>query len=240
MFKAVNENKSTRLYEIIVNQIRNKISSGELKPGQKLPADRELSEEFNVSRATVREAMKTLHVLGLVDIQHGQGIYISEDIEQNLIDHLTPFFFNKNDSLKNLFEIRKTLETQAAAWAAFRANPEEIVAMENEIERFEALLAEDDINREDIRRHNNKFHILIFAMAGNPVLITITNSLNELIDEIYGHTIEIPDRIEQSLKDHRKIFLAVKNRDPDKARKNMHKHLDDVEQEILEKKKSNN
>ncbi len=238
MFETINEDKNTRLYEIIVQRVKEKISRGELKPGDKLPSERALTQEFNVSRATVREAMKTLNVLGLVSIKHGQGVYISQDIQQNLIEHLTPFFFSKSDSIKNLFEIRKTLESQAASWAARRSREREIKKMTEELERFKILLKENkrEIKEEDIREHNNKFHLLIFSMSQNPVLIRIMNNLNELINNIYGHTVEIPDRMERSLEEHQSIFLALKKGEAEEAKNKMLNHLDEVEKEIVKMK----
>ncbi|MFW5988353.1 MAG: FadR/GntR family transcriptional regulator, partial [bacterium] len=229
LFESVKK-KDEKIYERIVNQVTKKITIGELKPGDKLPSERELTELMNVSRSSLREAMKTLEMLGCVEIKHGNGIFISDKRQDKLIKMMRNLMFEDKESIHNLFDIRKTLETQAVSWAAERGTEEEILSLEKEINRIKDNY--NEVSKKDIQEHNNKFHYLIFAMSHNPVLIKMMDVLNDFINEIYPKTIEIPKRIDKSLNDHKKLLEKIKNRESEAAKELMLEHLSTVEEAI--------
>jgi len=231
MFDAIKE-KDEKLYEKVVLQIKEKIASGELKFGDKLPSERELTEILNVSRSSIREAMKTLEVLGIVSVKHGQGIFISDKSQEKMIELLKPFLFLNNDSIRNLFDVRKSLETQAVAWAAERAKKEELITLKDELDNIQQKKYKNEISAEDIREHNNRFHYLISTMSHNPVLIRMMSVMDEFINDIYEKTIVIPERINKSISEHYEIYNSIKEGDSEKARKLMMNHLSVVEYEI--------
>src|SRR3989304_4413029 len=131
MLRAV---KQKRIYQDIVAQIRRLLDDGRLKPGFQLPSERELSELFQVSRASVREAIRALDSMGLVEIRSGEGTYVASTVE-SLLSPLAFAIRQQRDAFREIFEARRIGEPEIAALAAKRANP-------SEIRRLEAILAE--------------------------------------------------------------------------------------------------
>ena len=122
--------KQRRLYQDVVRQIRNLIDEGTLKPGDRLPSERELAEQLQVSRSSLREAMRTLELQGLVVSRPGAGTFVSNDTNGSVADALTAYLADGKDALKDVFEMRHILEPQMAALAAGRATPEDLQRLE--------------------------------------------------------------------------------------------------------------
>ena len=122
--------KSTRIYEEIVRQIKAMIAEGRLKSGDRLPPERDLAEKFVVSRTSVREALRALESLGLVEIRPGEGTFVREVSVEALIEPLALVMASQREAIGELFEARRLLEPAIAALAAGRATPEEIQEME--------------------------------------------------------------------------------------------------------------
>ena len=124
MFEQLKFDRST-VPSKIVEEFKRLIKSGELKLGEKLPAERELSQQLNVSRNTIRESYKILSTLGLIEIKHGHGAFVMND--NTNLHSLTDHFFVRNDQFADLFEIRKLIETQAVVWAVERATDKQVI-----------------------------------------------------------------------------------------------------------------
>ena len=129
MLRAV---KRKRIYQDIVAQIQGLLGDGRLKPGHQLPSERELSELFQVSRASVREAIRALESMGFVEIRSGEGTYVASTVE-SLLSPLAFAIRQRRDAFREIFEARRILEPEIAALAAERANP-------SEVQRLEAVL----------------------------------------------------------------------------------------------------
>src|SRR5919204_1811477 len=125
---------STRIYEEIVRQIKSMIAEGRLKSGDQLPPERDLAEKFVVSRTSVREALRALESLGLVEIRPGEGTFVREASVEALIEPLALLMVSQREAIGELFEARRLLEPSLAALAATRATPEEIQEMERILE----------------------------------------------------------------------------------------------------------
>jgi len=126
--------KSTRIYEEIVRQVKQMIAEGRLKSGDQLPPERDLAEKFVVSRTSVREALRALESLGLVEIRPGEGTFIREVSVEALIEPLALVMASQRGAIAELFEARRLLEPAIAALAAGRATPEELSEMERILE----------------------------------------------------------------------------------------------------------
>ena len=126
--------KTKRLYEEIVEQIKQLITDGKLKPGDKLLAERELAEQFQVSRASVREAIRTLEMLGVIDIRPGEGTFVRRTGADDIIRPLAMFLAVERSSLLDMFEMRRIFETANASLAAERATQEELDQIESTLE----------------------------------------------------------------------------------------------------------
>src|SRR4030042_1879671 len=126
MLKAI---EKKRAYEDIVKQIRTLVEKGKLKRGDQLPVERELTESFKVSRATVREAIFNLEVMRLVQRRQGDGTYVIASSEETLVQPLAAALFHERDDIIDIFSIRKMIEPEVAQLASANATPEEIAEL---------------------------------------------------------------------------------------------------------------
>jgi GntR family transcriptional repressor for pyruvate dehydrogenase complex len=230
MLKAVTKK---RAYEDIVRQIRLLIEKGRLKRGDQLPTERELSETFKVSRATVREAIFSLETMKLVDRRQGDGTYVIASSEEALVQPLATALFHEKDDLIDIFFLRKIVEPEVAHLAAENATPEEI----NELEEVLAEQEEEVVEGKDSIPADSEFHHLLARMARNRVLERLLLALLDLLGKTRGKYLQTEERKQKSLQGHRDVLAAIKNGKGPGARKAMRRHLENVEDILLKKKK---
>jgi len=211
----------------IVTQIQQLVVDGELKPGEKLPPERDLAVIFNVSRTSVREAIKTLAALDLLDIRKGLGVFVKEAMLDTFFTSIADTLVISQAEAHMLFEVRKVLETQAASWAAMRATDEEIEELKALVKEARAL-GNKKIDAELAREYDKKFHTAIIRLSHNEVLSKIITGMFDVLDRIRQKTAILPGRAVQSISDHGAIARAVADRDPEKARKVMYNHIEGV------------
>lgn len=217
--------RTPKIYEQIVDQIGQQIAQGQLKPGDRLPSERELVERFQVSRASIREAISALVMMGLIEVRSGEGSYIRKvNIESVVTPLAWMLFIEKNTDLE-LYETRKILEVQAAGLAAKRADENEINDM------FEAL----EIMRKNLKLHylgeeaDHHFHYAIAKATHNKILFRLMTTLSDTMrktlktsrNKLYEHE----DTPQKLFNEHFQIYDAIKNRDVEKAQKLMLDHL---------------
>lgn len=230
-FKPV---KTKRTSESILEQIKKLIIEGQLAPGDKLLTERELSERLQVSRASVREALSALNLAGILEIRHGEGIYVKRPAPNAVIEPLTFILLLEKDKLKDILEVRKALEVEAAGLAAERCTPgllQELKAVVEEME--EDLPAGEKAEQLDLR-----FHLTLAQASQNPLLSRLMNTVQEII----GQTLKVTRALWLSatsgttrrlFEEHRDIYLAVAAQDRSRARELMYQHLWKVEVELL-------
>lgn len=224
MFKPIDkleENQSNRYYEKIIDSIRNMMINGDLSIGGKLPSERELAEMFNVSRIPVREALKVLEFMGVVQNIRGEGMYIKNIDISNIIDKLDFAIENTNDTIYELFELRETLETTAAKLAAQRRTDKDIHRMKSAIEEMEYNI----LKGQPVYESSNKFHNAVIKAAKNKVLYSVYEGLNEFLKASREATLSHSNRIRISLEYHKKIYERILEQDAEGAMKSMLEHL---------------
>lgn len=178
MFKPIDkliDNQPNRYYEKIIDSIRTMMMNGDLTIGGKLPSERELAEMFNVSRVPVREALKVLEFMGVVQNIRGEGMYIQNLDISNLIDKLDFAIETTGDTIEELFELRETLETTAAKLAAQRRTDKDIQKMKAAIDEMEFNIAKGAA----VYESSYHFHNAVIKAAKNKVLYRVYESLNE-------------------------------------------------------------
>ncbi len=223
--------KKRRAYEVIVTQIRKLIEEGKLKKNDQLPNERELAEVFGVSRSTIREAIKTLESLKIVESRQGDGTYIIVSSEESLVMPLANLLFKETDNIIDIFHIRKILEPYAVQLATLNATQNDILSLEGILKKQkECLEKKTDINETDIA-----FHSLIARMSRNKVLERLMNALIELLKEI--RETYNAEQAKESYKGHLDIYAALIAGDCIGAKKAMLKHLTNIEKSILVKHK---
>ncbi len=230
MFDSV---KSDKISQHIIDQVRNAIFEGRLKPGDKLPSERELIIKFRVSKATLREALHSLEVLGFLDIRKGVsgGAFVTEVDMVKARDSFTNFLLFKNLSLEDLSEVRLLLEPYIAEKATLAITQEDLHRLEKLIKDSEHAI-KNDISFAS-REVEIEFHRIIASIAGNPILMFILDFVeNLLIDtkEILRPGKEFSAKV---LRAHKRIYNALLEKNVRKVREEMMKHIREVEKDLL-------
>jgi DNA-binding FadR family transcriptional regulator len=220
---------STRIYEEIVRQIRTLISEGKLKSGDRLPPERELAERFKVSRPSVREALRTLESMGLIEIRLGEGTFVREISVDSLIEPLALVILTQREAVGELFEARRLLEPPIAGLAARRSTKDEIQEMERILEEQ----ARDVAAGRTGLAQDAAFHAAIASSAHNRAITRIVHALIDLLTQSREESLQIPGRPRRSHQDHRRILKAIQRRDAASAERTMLDHLVAVERLIM-------
>ena len=230
MLKAI---EKKRAYEDIVKQIRTLIEKGKLKRGDQLPVERELSETFKVSRATVREAIFNLEVMRLVQRRQGDGTYVIASSEETLVQPLAAALFHERDDIIDIFSIRKMIEPEVAQLASANATPEEIAELEELLKEQEEEIA----GGKTPIQADTDFHHLLARMSRNRVLERLLLALVDLLRRTRENYLQTSERMGRSLRGHREILKAIKNGQGRVAQQAMRRHLEDVEHAVFNKRK---
>lgn len=213
----------------IVTQLRAMIDQGQLRPGDRLPAERKLAESFGVSRTTVREGIKIMAESGLLESRQGSGTFVSEPELGSREGSLIQAVLSGNFDLQDVFEVRKMLEPEIAALAARNGSPDAKT-------RLEAILMEQE---KAIRSggsgagFDQQFHQALAEASGNPVLREMVTALQEGFARSREDGVQSPQRQEASLAAHRAIVEAVRNGHAMQAERAMREHLEDVERIVF-------
>lgn len=217
--------KSTRIYEEIVRQIKGMISEGKLKSGDRLPPERDLAEKFTVSRASVREALRSLESLGLIEIRAGEGTFVKEVSIESLVEPLALVILSQREAVAELFEARRLLEPAIASLAARRATTEEIQEMARILGEQSKEIAE---GRTGIAQ-DAAFHAAIAGSVHNRAIMRIIHALMDLLTQSREESLQTPGRPQRSYQDHVRMLKAIQRRDEAAAHKAMLDHLIAVE-----------
>ena len=219
----------------VVAYIRDLIESGQLTAGDRLPPERELAVQLNVSRTVLREALHTLAALGLIELQHGRGIFVTSGSAHATAQRLSASM-QADDSaarLRDLFAIRRILEGASAEWAAQRATPEQIAELRAILAEASPLYTATPFDAELAGALDARLHTTIAAASANRTLLLLMVTLVDELGISRGRSLAIPGRAQKSLRQHERLVEAIAAHDPVAARRAMLDHLNDVEQSLL-------
>lgn len=225
-FETIRKNK---VYEEVAKQIERLVLT-KLKPGDKLPSERELAEMLNVSRSSIRDAIRSLELVGLLEPRQGAGTVVREISADVLVTPLASILAHKRQLVGELLEFRKILEPALAARAAAHASPEKLRAMEEVLQRQGEKLSLGELAIEE----DSEFHYTIAMASGNSVVLRVLDILMDLLRETRARSLQRKGRPEKSIAGHRRILSAIKRRDADAAESAMRQHLKDIEQIVVE------
>jgi DNA-binding FadR family transcriptional regulator len=214
--------QSEKFSEQISRQLLQKIVEGHYKPGDRLPAERDLATIFNVSRVVVRESISSLEAKGIVDVRQGRGTTVNPVDEWNTLDPQVLLLLHGDEVFDQLMETRWIIEPEMAALAAERIKEEELEAL-----RSCSELPEDDSLEEHVARDMN-FHLLIAKATHNPVLLMVLTSTSDLLQEGRRRIFIVPGELAKARKWHHAIYTAIEQRDPLAAREAMAGHMEQV------------
>lgn len=211
------------LFEQVLEELVSRIKSGLYTPGELLPTEQELSQEFNVSRNCIRETIKCLNVGGLVYSRPGKGTYLTHDASKIVSDSTNPIIdFGTLNSLSELTELRLLIEPEAAAMAAQRASKNQCKELKNILDQLKK-----DVLTSGYKMSGLKFHNLVIKMTGNRYLQKVMNSIYK---ELYNSRNYFLDtNINKFFCDeHQKIYEAIFDQDAELARSLMQEHLENI------------
>ncbi len=214
--------RTSRLYEQIVQQIEESIVKGDLKPGDQLPAERDLAQRFGVSRTAVREAVKALREKGLVEAYSGRGTFITDGTTQAVRQSLDLMVkIGQPEGSTHLAEVRAILEPEIAALAAVRIQEPELTTMRHAV----ATMDRAGKDQEAYIEADLDFHLALAEGAANPLILSLLDSIVALLREQRLRIFQVPGGPERGQIHHKRILDAVERRDSDKAREAMRAHL---------------
>lgn len=225
MYKTI---RSSRLYEQIVKQIEESVLKGTLKAGDQLPAERELAEQFGVSRTAVREAIKALGEKGLVESYSGRGTFITNGTSQAIRQSLDLMMrMGQVEGSAHLAEVRSILEPEIAALAAERAEAQHLESMREAVNVMDSAME----NAEAFIEADLDFHLALAEGAGNPLILSLIDSIVGLLREQRMRIFQADGGPARGQYHHKRILRAVETHDPERARQAMRAHLKQVRQD---------
>ncbi|MFT5111484.1 MAG: GntR family transcriptional repressor for pyruvate dehydrogenase complex [Parasphingorhabdus sp.] len=228
--------KPTKVSDSIAEQLRSHILNGVLKPGEKLPAERELVEQLGVSRPSVREALLKLEARGLIESRQGGGTFVKKILTPTFIDPLSDLIKDNPDAISDVLECRHGLEELAASYAALRATENDRRMIRAKFDAVE----EANKSRDTViaAQADVEFHMAIAEASHNVALIHITRSLFDLLGKQMLKNWQQLLTDEESLLEihnqHQYIFEAIMHGDPDMARNAAHSHLAYIDRSLNE------
>ncbi len=209
------------LSERIVTQVERLISEESLKPGDRLPSEREMAELLGVSRPSVREAVRMLEARGRLKVRHGNGVFVEAPRPQR---ELQAALAETELTLNELYAMREVLEVPAAAWAAESAGPEQLATVRTALDQLNRATDTGE-EPDQLRRLDAAFHQAIAVMAGNRFLRQTSHVLHNMVLAGMQTTLLIPGRIEVARRDHERIYSAIAAHDPAAARRAARAHI---------------
>jgi len=220
--------RRSRLYQGIVEQIEGLLQRGELRSGDRLPPERSLAEQFQVSRASVREALRSLELLGIIEARPGGGTFVrhaSSDVVARPLSTLMA----RGHRIADVIEVRGLIEPAIAEHAARRISDAEVAELSAVLEAQERKIA----SGEPYADEDTRFHELIGRAARNELLVTMLAVIWDVLRASRGEWLQNNARAHASIEGHRRILAALERRDPEAARAAAAKHIQAVGEGIL-------
>jgi GntR family transcriptional repressor for pyruvate dehydrogenase complex len=220
--------RTSRLYEQIVQQIEESVLNGSLKPGDQLPAERELAQQLGVSRTAVREAVKALREKGLVEAYSGRGTFVTDGTTQAARQSFDLMVkVGQQEGAPHLAELRLILEPAIAALAAVRVKEEDLTAMREAVAVMDR--AQDD--PEAYIEADLDFHLALAETVANPLILSLIDSIVGLLREQRIKIFNVEGGPQRGQVHHKRILEAMERRDAEMARTAMRAHLEQVRED---------
>lgn len=219
------------LTEQAIESLLGLLHQGKLKPGDRLPPQRELASLMGLSGTVVREAVRGLASMKVVEVVHGRGAYVRQVSPKDLIRPEALFSVLDRETLLHAIEVRGILEVEAIALAAERHTAADLLEMERALSKIERALS----SGRDPLMHSPAFHAALAAATHNPVLTEIIKPFIELMAR--GARVisaNVPEAVEREWASHSELYEAIRSRDPDLARSRMRAHLEEAQHLAME------
>ena len=219
-----------RVYSEVARQLQGRIVN-KLKPGDMLPPERELMKRFRVSRSSIRDAIRSLAAVGLLEPRQGVGTIVRELSSDAVVSPVASVLLQKRKVIHELLDVRMILEPPLARRAARHATAEQIAEMEAILDRQEEKLRDAESTTEE----DSAFHYAIALAADNSVMLKLVRVLMDLLRESRERALQVGGRQRKSLAGHRRLLTAIKQGDAAAAEAAMRRHLSEIEKIVLQK-----
>ena len=226
MLRAI---KKTRIHEEVFSQIHELIKQGRFKAGDQLPSERELAETFKVSRTSVREALRALESQGLIVSRTGTGNFVADLPVEALVGPLARLLIDEKKALADVFEMRKLIEPHIAALAAERATRDDIAQLKKIVAKQSEAVRRGETGVEA----DAELHFSIGRATRNQALQKLVSGLMEMLSRSREESLQTDERRKSSIDAHRKIIAAIEKHDQTRARSEMLRHIEQVEETVL-------
>jgi GntR family transcriptional regulator, transcriptional repressor for pyruvate dehydrogenase complex len=226
-FEAI---RKSRVHLEVARQIEQLILKT-LQPGDKLPAERELAGLLGVSRSSIRDALRRLEIVGLVEPRQGAGTVVREISTETLVSPLANVIAHRRQLVGELLDFRRMLEPPLAATAATHASTGEIAGMDEILRRQHRRVRSGELAIEE----DSEFHYRIALASGNSVVLKVMDVVMDLLRETRSRSLQTEGRPQKSLAGHKRILAAIRRRDAVAAETAMRQHIQDVEKMVFDK-----
>jgi GntR family transcriptional regulator, transcriptional repressor for pyruvate dehydrogenase complex len=228
---SIHTPRAARVYDVIVQHVERLVEDGSLKPGDRLPSEREMARRFHVGRSSVQDAIRVLDARGIVKLRQG-GTTVVRDPSDSLVGLLAEVLIRKRTLVEELMDVREIIEPALAARAAEHATEADIKYLNGILLRQ----AEKVRRGESAVEEDFEFHNTIARVAGNSVVLAVLDTLINLLAETRRIAFQVKGRAEASLRGHRRVLRAIQRRSPKAAESGMRAHVRSVESIILKKR----
>lgn len=222
--------KKVRLSESVIDEIKKMIANDGFNPGDKFYSENQLTKKLQVSRSSIREAMRILEVTGQVSVRQGRGIFIADTQGQRFKEFST-WLKNNEQSIKDNFDVRLIIEPKAARHAAEKAAPGDVKKMEDTCVDFSQFAKENNI--EEAIMCDRRFHTILAGATKNKTLFVLMKAMTTTLPDGWISSLYTPGRMEQTIYEHGAIVSAIKKQDKAGAENAMTRHLVNALYDIL-------
>lgn len=220
----------TSISDEIVEQILALIASGDLKPGQRLPSERELCKNFNAGRSSLREALRCLSIVGVLTARVGEGTSVAPSGGKFLGKIVEWRIITEKHDIEDMMQVRIALEGVTAASAAMLGSEEDIAKLQTMISRMEAALN----NEKAFAALDLEFHILLATISKNFLIYDLVAMIRGQLEKMLQKVLLLPNAIPLTFKEHVTICNAIRKHDPEAASEAMRKHLESALKRYLD------
>lgn len=218
-------NRREKVPRAILEHFYQLITEGKLRWGERLPPEKDLAQGLGVSRASLREAIQLLEMLGILEVRHGVGTFVTPSPTNPLVHPVRWALTAEAQPARQLLEARRVLEKAIAGLAAERATPEDLGSLRRHLDEMEEAATHEAFINADV-----EFHISLARAARNAVLLQMLTSIRSLLYEVIAKGTHNPTAVSSALRHHEAILAAISGRNPASAEAAMDRHIADVVQ----------